>query len=166
MFVGASAAVPKILQYSKRKLSGNLCRLDDCVLKITYRKLNRFVIFRVCPLNNLLLTGRDRRVGAPAEVIGVNNRLRFVNPEFALFDPRHGIGSTIIVRKDGKPLCHAHLEVFVQYGKEQWITTGAFVPSDISMCSKEDFMAWYAERKEEMKDTGTFDVDVPTLSEL
>jgi hypothetical protein len=44
--------------------------------------------------------------------------------------------------------------------------TGAFVPSDISMCSKEDFMAWYAEWKEEMKDTGMFDVDVLTLSEL
>jgi hypothetical protein len=115
---------------------------------------------------SLSLTGRDRRVGISGKVICVNNRLRFLNPEVAQFDSAHGVGSAIAVRKEGKLLCYAHTEAFVQYGKEQLMKTGAFVLSDISMCSKEDFLEWYAEWKEEVKDTAEFDVDVPSPYEL
>ncbi|KAF2823108.1 hypothetical protein CC86DRAFT_469667 [Ophiobolus disseminans] len=113
----------------------------------------------------LSLTGRDRRVNFPGEVMGINTSLRFLNPVLPLIDDGHGIGSAIAVRKDGKPLYQAHMAASVAYGRDFILTRSmALLDCDdnLDMCSKEDFMAWYEDWKEFNGPEGKLDVDVPS----
>ena len=121
------------------------------------------LVLRRLPLS---LTGRDRRVNFPGEVIGMSTLLHYLNPLLPLLDLRHGLGSAIAVRKDGKPLYHAHMAAFMDYGNEliktQFLETGLFQPVSLDACSKENFMTWYAQWKERKRPEGEFDVDVPS----
>jgi hypothetical protein len=92
----------------------------------------------------LSLTGGDGRLN-PYEVVGIAPLLHYLDPFIPLDDNRHGIGA-IAVRKDGKPICHAHVEAFIAHG-ERIIAcqsaNGYGQHVNLDMCSKEDFMAWY-----------------------
>jgi hypothetical protein len=48
-----------------------------------------------------------------------------LKPLLPIHDDHHGTRSAITVREDGKPLCRAHIAVFIAYGKHMIFNHGA-----------------------------------------
>lgn len=118
------------------------------------------LVFRRLPLET---RWRDRKLGVPDEIIGWNPSLRPFDPTIPLCDRRHGVGSAIVVRKDGKPLCMTHVAAFIDYARNKVVSychdNRETARAVLDSCTKEDFMAWYARWKGTV--TGV-DVDVPS----
>ena len=110
---------------------------------------------------------RDRKLGTPGELIGWNPSLRPFDPTIPLCDDRHGVGSAIVVRKDGKPLCRMHLSAFVDYTMSKVVShchdNRDTARGVLGSCCKEDFLTWYAQRG--LKLAGA-DVDLPSPYEV
>lgn len=120
---------------------------------------------------SLSLTGMDRRVGPPCEVIGIAPLLHFLNPTLGMVDERHGVGGAIVVRKDGKPLHVTHMHAFADYGRNIIQSTppdkkDLRMPIDISACSKKHFLEWYTNWTASATTKARFDVNVPSLYDV
>jgi hypothetical protein len=101
------------------------------------------------------------------ELIGWNLSLRSFDPTIPLCDSRHGVGSALVVRKDGKPFCHTHVSAFVEYARSK-IVSHCHENRDtargvLENCSRGYFLTWYAQWKSIV--TGV-DVDVPSPYEV
>jgi len=110
---------------------------------------------------------RDRKLGVPGELVGWNPSLRPFDPTIPLCDRRHGAGSALVVRKDGKPLCGTHIAAFIDYARSKVVShchdNQDTARSVLESCSKEDFLAWYAQWRTTV--TG-MDVNVPSPYEV
>ncbi|KAF9700934.1 hypothetical protein EKO04_001029 [Ascochyta lentis] len=118
------------------------------------------LVFRRLPLET---RWRDRKLGLPRELIGWNPTLRPFDPTIPLCDRRHGVGSAVVVRKDGKPLCQTHVAAFVDYARNKVASychdNHETARGVLDSCTKEDFMVWYDGWKLQ---ASCMDVDVPS----
>jgi hypothetical protein len=101
------------------------------------------------------------------ELIGWNPSLRLFDPTIPLCDSHHGVGSALVVRKDGKPFCHTHVSAFVEYARSKIVShchdNRDTARGMLENCSKGDFLKRYAQWKSIV--TGV-DVDVPSPYEV
>lgn len=119
----------------------------------------------------LALTGRDRPSGSSYEKNGMNATLRFLNPSLSMMDERHGVGSAITVRKDGKRLYNAHMVAITEYARDVsvghargggWLRFDSWGEVDLSFCTEEHFKAWYEAWIKRREWEGKVDLDVPS----
>lgn len=78
----------------------------------------------------------------PGKLVGWNPSLRPFDPTIPLCDRRHGVGSALVMRKDGKPLCRTHIAAFVDYARNKLVSychdNRDTVRGVLESCSKED----------------------------
>jgi hypothetical protein len=161
-------------QWGKREpitrlhVSASQCAAESDIEASVCDQIGIPLVLRRLPL---ALTGRDRRLVTPiVETVGHAPLLRALNPRLSLFDDRHGVGSAIVVRKDGKPLCEEHVQAFARYASfmmEQEDLKSPVDPDKFSSAfSKEKFVNWYADYKEFMKATGEPIDHIPSPHDL
>jgi hypothetical protein len=103
----------------------------------------------------------------PGELIGWNPSLRPFDDTIPLCDSRYGVGSALVVRKDGKPLCRTHVSTFVDYARSKLVShchDNRDTARDVlESCSKSGFLTWFAQWKSMVMGV---DVHVPNPCEV
>lgn len=147
------------------RVSATQCSLQSDVDAPVCDRIGIPLVIRRLPLS---LTGRDRPVGNitqfdESKQIGLNIQLRFLNPLMAMSDKRHGVGSAIAVRRDGKPLHKEHMFAIIQYAAE---VNDRYQGNELGVCSKPHFVAWYRTWSEQEKAKGRMPSQLPTPYEV